>query len=140
MVGTECSGMEPLPYVLKGLGLKGRFKMAFACEIDSRCRKLIQTTRKRACRPAVLLEDITKRRAKKLPRHDLYVAGFLCQPFRAMRSRQGIYDVRDRIIFRIVKAITANKNTSLHPGECPGLGDSAQAHVRPDPGEAEEHQ
>ena len=36
---TECSGLEPLPYVFERLGLAGRYEMAAACEIDPICSR-----------------------------------------------------------------------------------------------------
>jgi len=38
---TECSGLEPLPYVFERLGLAGRYEMAAACEIDPICRRVM---------------------------------------------------------------------------------------------------
>ena len=39
-VGTECSGMELVPYALNKIGLRGYFRMAFICERDGQCRKV----------------------------------------------------------------------------------------------------
>ena len=40
----------------------------------------------------VMLTSLTTWGAKELPDHDLYVAGFPCQPFSTMGPREGIAD------------------------------------------------
>jgi DNA (cytosine-5)-methyltransferase 1 len=58
-----------------------------------------------------MLTDITSRRPQDLPDHDLYVAGFPCQPFSDMGLRQGVADRhgRGRIITHIVAALRAKQ-------------------------------
>ena len=48
---TECSGLEPLPYVFERLGLAGRYEMAASCEIDPICRRVIRLCHTRSARP-----------------------------------------------------------------------------------------
>ena len=78
---TECSGLEPLPYVLDRLGLISG--------------------------PSQLVKDITRRRPEQLPDHDLYVVGFPCQPFSTMGSSQVLDDPfgRGLIIEHIIAAL-----------------------------------
>ena len=73
---TECSGLEPLPYVFERLGLAGRYDMAAACEIDPICRRVIRLCHTGSARPKILFKDIGIRPPQELPDHDFYVAGF----------------------------------------------------------------
>ena len=77
-VVTECSGLEPLPYVLEKL--RTPFQMVSACELSPACRQLIRQCHCGHARPESILHDIMIRRAFDLPDNDLYVAGFPCQP------------------------------------------------------------
>ena len=54
-----------------------------------------------------MFKDIARRQPKDLPDHDLYVAGFPCQPFSAMGSNQGVRDTKGRgtIINHIIAAL-----------------------------------
>jgi len=117
-VGTECSGMEPLPWVFKRLGLLDAFQLVFSCEKDPHCRRLIAQCMD-AWRPDsaqgntrhVMLKDITARAPDSLPLHDLYIAGFPCQPFSNMGLKEGVSDRhgRGRIITHIVAALEAKQ-------------------------------
>ena len=106
-VVTECSGLEPLPFVLDRLGLAGKYKMVSGCEIDPHCRRVVRLCHSGDARPNQLFKDITRRRPEQLPDHDLYVAGFPCQPFSTMGSRQGVNDKLGRglIIDHIIAAL-----------------------------------
>ncbi|MFM7987765.1 MAG: hypothetical protein ACKPKO_51480 [Candidatus Fonsibacter sp.] len=44
-------GIEPLPYVLGKLGLRGKYSMEASCEIDARCRQVLQLCHKGQCSP-----------------------------------------------------------------------------------------
>ena len=108
---TECSGLEPLPYVLDRLGLRGRYSLVASCEIDPQCRRVIRLCHRGDARPKLMFKDISQRRPEQLPDHDLYVAGFPCQPFSAMGSGQGVNDKlgRGRIVHHIIAAVAADK-------------------------------
>lgn len=110
--------MEPLPWVFKRLGLLSAFKLVFSCEKDRHCRRLIQQGMQQwgpnsaqGNTKHIMLTDITTRDPKKLPGHDLYVAGFPCQPFSSMGLREGVADRhgRGRIITHIVAALSAKQ-------------------------------
>ena len=108
-VATECSGLEPLPYALDRIGMGGRYSMVWACERDSKCRSLIRACHGKAAAKHIHC-DITERVAADVPDHDLYVAGFPCQPFSSMGLRQGTADAQNRgTIFEYVLACLAAK-------------------------------
>lgn len=56
-VGTECSGMELVPYALDRIGLRGQFQMAFVCENYGPCRSLIRQCHRKATKPRTVFKD-----------------------------------------------------------------------------------
>lgn len=106
-VATECSGLEPLPYVLDAVGFSGHYELVWACERDLNCQLLIHASHRDKARFPEIHPDITTRLPNQIPDHDLYVAGFPCQPFSAMGLRQGVRDPQGRgtIIEHIIAAL-----------------------------------
>jgi DNA (cytosine-5)-methyltransferase 1 len=98
--------MELVPHALNKIGLRGQFQMAFACDSYRPCRKLIRQCHRNGTKPKTILKDIVKRRSAALPDHDVYIAGFPCQPFSVMGAHEGLHDSqgRGKIIFLIIKA------------------------------------
>lgn len=53
--------------------------------------------------------DISRVDAKSVPDHDLLCAGFPCQPFSIIGSRQGFEDTRGTLFFEIVRILKAKR-------------------------------
>ncbi|MFM7979145.1 MAG: DNA cytosine methyltransferase [Candidatus Fonsibacter sp.] len=123
-VGTECSGMERVPYASNEIGLRADFQLLFVCEKDRLCRKLIQQCHRKATKPMLVCKDVQMRRSASLREHDLYIAGISCQPFSAMGRGEGLQEsqCRGQIIFRIMKAIATKKPRALlHECQMPSV-------------------
>ena len=101
-VGTDCSGIEAPIQALKRLKIP--FKHVFASDIDKDCIKSIKAN----YNPEILFGDpdgpypdgdITKRDHSILPKIDLYVCGFPCQPFSSSGLREGLADKKKGTVF-----------------------------------------
>lgn len=107
-VVTECSGLEPLPYVLNKLAVP--FQMVSACDVSPACRRLIRQCHHGDSAPKDTLCDILARNASDLPDHDLYVAGFPCQPYSSMGRNRGHSDPRGgQIVKAVLHALAAKQ-------------------------------
>lgn len=91
-IGTDCTGMDAPLFALRELGIKYIYK--FGSEIDKYARKTIEANHM----PEVLYDDMTAPRV--LPKIDVYVAGFPCQPFSLAGKNKGSED--ERCIFEFV--------------------------------------
>ncbi|MHB1952622.1 MAG: DNA (cytosine-5-)-methyltransferase [Sulfobacillus sp.] len=100
-VGTDCSGIEAPLQALEIFGLP--LVHEFSCDNDPRVRESIRCN----YRPRRLYNDILTRDHSRLPKLDLYVAGFPCQAFSHLGFRGGFYDYKGRglIFFECAETI-----------------------------------
>lgn len=96
-IGTDCSGIEaPIQALIQ---MKIPFRHLFSSEIDKYARESIKANYS----PEILFDDMTKER--KLPKLDIYVCGFPCQPFSSVGKRLGSKDPRSNIFLHCVDTI-----------------------------------
>ncbi len=79
-------------------------KCVFACDIDEQARKTYHHNF--GIMPA---GDITTIREVQIPEHDLFLAGFPCQPFSIIGKRQGFCDMRGTLFFEIIRILKAKR-------------------------------
>ena len=77
-------------------------KCVFSCEIDKWARQTYQLNFKQEP-----FEDI--RLIKKIPEHDILLAGFPCQSFSVAGNKKGIFEPRGSLFYEIVKILRAKK-------------------------------
>jgi DNA (cytosine-5)-methyltransferase 1 len=102
-VGTDCSGIEAPIQALKKISLKTglKFVHVFSSEIDQYAQETLHLN----YRPKIFYNDMTKRDYSKIPKIDIYVCGFPCQPFSLCGNRLGQKDRRANIFEYCIKTI-----------------------------------
>lgn len=86
-IGTDCSGIDAPIIALKKMNVD--FTYEFASEIDEKARKTLLENHS----PKKLFNDMTIQR--KLPKVDIYICGFPCQPFSLAGQLLGKDDKRN---------------------------------------------
>lgn len=79
-------------------------RCVFACDIDEECRKAYEANYE-----IVPKADIRTVEPKDLPDIDILMAGFPCQPFSIIGSREGFADARGTLFFEIARIIEAKQ-------------------------------
>lgn len=79
---------------------KARGECVFSCEIDPFCRQTYQANFGETPFSDIRLIDMTK-----LPKFDLLLAGFPCQPFSIAGHKKGLSDERGNLFFEIVRIL-----------------------------------
>jgi DNA (cytosine-5)-methyltransferase 1 len=79
-------------------------KCVFASDIDEEARRTYQHNF--GIEP---YGDICDLRPQDIPDHDLFCAGFPCQPFSIIGNRQGFDDIRGTLFFEIVRILKAKR-------------------------------
>lgn len=100
-IGTDCSGIEAPIQALDQMGIE--YNHLFSSEIDKWARKSILAN----YNPKVLYDDMTQER--DLPKLDIYVCGFPCQPFSMVGRRKGSKDERSNIFIHVINTIKKTK-------------------------------
>lgn len=79
-------------------------KCVFACDIDEEVRRAYYMNY--GIMPA---GDISSIDAHSVPDHDLFCAGFPCQPFSIIGNRQGFADMRGTLFFEILRILKVKR-------------------------------
>ena len=79
-------------------------KCVFACDADEEARKAYEHNF--SITPS---GDIRLIEPEMIPDHDLFCAGFPCQPFSIIGKRQGFDDIRGTLFFEIVRLLEAKR-------------------------------
>jgi len=90
----------------KATGL--RSACVFSCDIDRQCREAYEANFEEY--PA---GDMTKVSGRAVPKHDVLLAGFPCQPFSIIGHRKGFEDTRGTLFFDIARVLKATKPSAL---------------------------
>ena len=93
LFGSDCAGIDAAKLALELLGIGNSIVHVFASEIDFATRKVIIASHPDLC---MLYGDITTRDNAAVPRVDLYIIGFPCQPFSVQGIHAGIADPQGR--------------------------------------------
>lgn len=76
----------------------------FACDIDDEARKAYEFNH--GIKPE---SDISRIDANDIPDHDVFCAGFPCQPFSIIGNRKGFADIRGTLFFEIERILEAKR-------------------------------
>jgi len=76
----------------------------FACDIDENARKAYEHNY--GLRPK---GDISRLSPDNIPDHDIFFAGFPCQPFSIIGDRKGFSDIRGTLFFEIIRILEAKR-------------------------------
>ncbi len=79
-------------------------KCVFACDLDEEARKAYGHNF--GIKPK---GDIRLLREDEIPDHDLFCAGFPCQPFSIIGKRQGFDDIRGTLFFEIIRILKVKR-------------------------------
>lgn len=79
-------------------------RCVYACDVDSEARKAY--FHNFGIMPK---GDISRVMASSIPDHDLFCAGFPCQPFSIIGKRKGFADIRGTLFFEIVRILEAKR-------------------------------
>jgi DNA-cytosine methyltransferase len=104
-VGTDCSGTEAPLFALDRL--KVEYEHIFSCDTNPFVKESIMANKP----PRVFYDDMCHRKHRDVPRVDLYVCGFPCQPFSEWGQKRGFSDPRGNIFLECVAFIRAKKPT-----------------------------
>jgi len=105
-IGTDCSGIDAPIFALRLLGVK--YHHAFSSDIDKDCRCVIKAN----SNPDELYHNMQGRDMQQMPRVDIYVCGFPCQPFSNMNCQKTSSDKR-RTVFESVFEYIESKRPSI---------------------------
>ena len=83
-------------------------KCVFACDVDEEARRAYEHNY--GLRPK---SDIARIPADSIPDHDIFFAGFPCQPFSIIGQRKGFDDIRGTLFFEIVRVLEAKRPRAL---------------------------
>ena len=81
-------------------------RCVLTCEIDEAAIKTYEANFKPSY-PHTYVRDIKD--AKKLPKHDVLVAGFPCQPYSIAGLRKGLKDERGQVFLEIIRILKSSK-------------------------------
>lgn len=98
-IGTDCSGIEAPIQALKQMNIP--YHHVFSSETDKFCLQSIKANYD----PDIIFGDITKRDVKDVPKVDLYVCGFPCQPYSSAGYKKGLDDPRSNVFFHCIDTI-----------------------------------
>lgn len=87
---------------------KNKCDCVFSSEIDEHAREMYQ-----ANYDEKVFNDITKIDEKKIPNHDILLAGFPCQPFSIAGEKKGFEDTRGTLFFDIERILKEKKPKAI---------------------------
>ncbi len=79
------------------------------CEIDSHAAETYKLNHSSPSKDHVYAKDIFDLKSADVPRHDVLVAGFPCQPFSIAGLRKGLKDKRGKVFEEIVRILVDRK-------------------------------
>ena len=102
-VGSDCSGLDAATVALDKLGVSDRVTQEFCCDKLPECQTFLKAVHK----PKLLFTDVVNRDLEKVPKVDVYTAGFPCQPWSSEGKGQGRRDElgRGRVFDHVAKYI-----------------------------------
>ena len=102
-VGSDCSGLDAAMVAMDKLGVSDRVTLEFCCDKLPECQTFLKAVHK----PKLLFTDVVNRDLEKVPKVDVYTAGFPCQPWSSEGKRQGRRDQlgRGKVFDHVAKYI-----------------------------------
>ena len=79
------------------------------CEIDTNATQTYMLNHSSPCKEHVYAKDIFDLKSSEVPKHDVLVAGFPCQPFSIAGLRKGLKDKRGKVFEEIVRILVDRK-------------------------------